>query len=138
MTTRSDMEHAAELLDRLAQHATPGPWRDSSVDGNRYAALVSDTCLRRCDEWAARYVANDPPEWMSHPHDGYGGCLIAESQTPHDRRLMATMRNVSDHLAALLRAVAEEDPIEVGRITRQMADAVLATHRPDPERVTPQ
>lgn len=129
MTTRADLEHAAELLGRLVPQATPGPWRDSTVDGNRYAALVADTCIRRCDEWAARY-ADEIPTWQSHPHDGYGGCLIAESQTSHDRRLMAVLRNVADHLPGLLEAVAHEDPIRAGHAARAIADAVLATHRP--------
>lgn len=127
--SRADLQHAAELLDRLVPQTTPAPWRDSSVDGNRYHALVADTCIRRCDEWATRYD-DDAPNWMSHPHEGYGGCLVAESQTPQDRRLMAVLRNVADALPALLRAVAEENPIEVGQLAREIADAVLATHRP--------
>lgn len=129
MTTRTDLEHAAELLTRLVPQTTPGPWRDSSVDGNRYAALVADTCIRRCDEWAARYPAG-PAAWESHPHDGYGGCLIAESQTSHDRRLMAVLRNIADDLPALLEAVAHEDPVQTGHAARAIAAAVLATHRP--------
>lgn len=130
----AELQHAAELLDRLVPQATPGPWRDSSVEGNQYAALVSDACTRRCDEWAARY--NDgkpPPAWMSHPHDGYGGCLVAESQTAQDRRLMAVMRNVAEHLPGLLRAIAEEDPIEAGRTARRVAVALVDTHRPRTE-----
>lgn len=128
--SRAELQHAAELLERLAPQATPGPWRDSSVDGNRYAALVSDVCIRRCDDWHARYGAGDLPEWMSHPHTGYGGCLIAESQTAPDRRLMAVLRNIADDLPALLRAIAEEDPLEAGRAARSIAGAVLATHQP--------
>lgn len=127
--SRADLDHAAELLERLLPDTTPAPWRDSVVDGNRYHALVADTCTRRCDEWAARY-ADGPPEWQSHPHDGYGGCLVAESQHPGDRRLQAVLRNVADALPDLLRAVAAEDPIDVGRIAREIAAAVIATHTP--------
>lgn len=124
-----DLRHAAELLDRLLPQATPAPWRDSSVDGNRYSALVADTCTRRCDEWLARY--DEPrPNYITHPHEGYGGCLVAESQTAADRRLMAVMRNVAAHLPDLLRALASEDPIEAGRFAREVADALLETHRP--------
>lgn len=127
------MEHAADLLDRLVPQATPGPWRDSSVDGNRFRALVSDTCIRRCDEWAAHYGdADQPPSWMSHPHEGYGGCLVGESHFPSDLRLMAVLRNVADHLPDLLRAVAHEDPAETGRLARAIAAAVTDTHRPTP------
>ncbi|MBT56562.1 MAG: hypothetical protein CMF72_24580 [Mameliella sp.] len=135
MTTRDQIEHAAELLRPLTEHATPGPWRDGSVDGNRYAALVSPVCIRRCDEWADRY-SGEPPGWTSHPHDGYGGCLVSESQRPEDRRLMAVMRNVAGYLPELLEAVAHEDPIEVGRITRGMAQAIVDTHTPA-ENVSP-
>lgn len=126
MTTRAELEHAAELLARLVPQATPGPWRDSSVDGNRYAALVADTCVRGCTDY--RWPRADSR--LHHPHDGYGGCLIAESQTQPDRRLMAVMRNVVEHLPGLLEAVAHEDPLEVGLHSRRIADAVLATHRP--------
>lgn len=125
--TRAALAHAAELLERLVPQATPGPWRDSTVDGNRYAALVSDTCIRGCDGHAARYADLA----YHHPHEGYGGCLIAESQMPQDRRLMAVLRNVADDLPALLRAVAE-DPIEVGEVARRIADAVIQAHRPLP------
>ena len=128
MTTRHDLEQAAELLDRLIPNATPGPWRDSTVDGNRFAALVADTCIRECDTWNAHWP--DPPSWASHPHDGYGGCLVGESHMPGDLRLMAALRNVADHLPGLLRAVAHEDPAGTGHAARAIAAAVIDTHRP--------
>ena len=127
--SRADLQHAAELLERLTPQTTPGPWRDSTVDGNRYHALVSDTCTRHCDEAAARR-AGTRSAFLGHPHDGYGGCLIAESQTAPDRRLMAVLRNIADDLPTLLRAIADEDPIEAGHAARSIASAVLATHRP--------
>jgi hypothetical protein len=121
---RTDLEHAAELLDRLLPQTTPGPWRDSSVDGNRYHALVSPT--------------RHPDKKPGHGWDwdaGYGGCLVAESVVATDRRLLAVLRNVADDLPALLRAVAAEDPIEVGRLTRRIATAITDTHRPAPQEV---
>jgi len=117
--TRSDLEHAAELLARAVDNATPSPWRDSTVDGNRYAALVAD-----------RVHPDRPYGWGWDYDEGYGGCLVAESLMPQDRRLLAVMRNLVDHLPGLLVAVAQEDPIQVGEQARAIAAAVLDTHRP--------
>lgn len=121
--SRADLEHAADLLARAVDNATPGPWRDSLVDGNRYRALVSD-----------RPHPDRPNGWGWEYQEGYGGYLVAESLTDQDRRLLAVMRNTSQHLPRLLWAVAAEDPIEVGRHAREIAAAVLATHRPRPGR----
>lgn len=120
----TDLRHAAELLDRLLPQTTPAPWRDSSVDGNRYHALVAGTCIRRCDDYYA-----GPSGW-DHPHEGYGGCLVAESMIATDRRLLAVMRNAADHLPGLLEALANEDPIEAGRRARALSEAIIDTHRP--------
>jgi hypothetical protein len=129
MSGRDDLHHAEELLGRLLTGTTPAPWRDTTVDGNRYAALVADTCERRCDEWATRWKAQTGED-PYHPHDRYGGCLVAESITAQNRRLLAVLRNVADHLPEILRAVADEDPIAVGRHTRGMAAAIIETHTP--------
>lgn len=125
--TRADLEHAAELLARLVPQTTPTPWRDGVVDGNRYAALVTPHCIRRCTEY------RDDHPWMTgHPHDGYGGCLVAETMHAPDRRLMAVLRNLADELGPLLEAVAAEDVHEVTRRARGIAAAVIETHRPSP------
>jgi hypothetical protein len=71
-------EAAAKMRER-ATAATPSPWRDSSVDGNRYAALVSDTMP------AGR---NPGGGWDETEH--YGGYLIAESVQPQDRQHIAS------------------------------------------------
>jgi hypothetical protein len=133
--SRADLMAAAELLERLLPQVTPGPWRDTSVDGNRYGAVVTDTCIRRCDDYAAGLdhlglVAWERELLDHHPHEGYGGCLVGESHTPCDRRLIAVLRNVADHLPALLESVAAEDPVAAGAAARAIAGAVVATHRP--------
>lgn len=133
--SRAQLAKAAELLNRLIPNATPAPWRDGSVDGNRYHALTAVTCVRGCDDYATRLAeryAGDPvPAWVDHhPHEGYGGCLVAESIHADDRRLLAVLRNVADELPGLLQAVAEEDPLEVGLHARRIAAAVIATHTP--------
>lgn len=127
--SRADLEHAAELLDRLLPYATAAPWRDSTVDSNRYGALITTgPCVARrgytCDEYAAAH-----PD-IGHPHDGYGGCLVGESMTHGDRRVMAVMRNVVDLIPDLLRGCAHEDPVEVGTVARMLAAAVIDTHTP--------
>jgi len=79
--TADELKAAATRLRALAEAATPGPWRESSVDGlNRYAALVSDV----------------QPEGRLHGggwgwDDSYGGYLIAESLQPQDRAYIAAM-----------------------------------------------
>lgn len=119
--SREQLRHAAELLERLLPQTTPGPWRDSAVDGNRYHALVSPQ------------PHPERPAGRGWDYDeGYGGCLVGESMVYTDRRLMAVLRNVADHLPALLEAVAQEDPLEVGQLARRMADSVIATHTPTP------
>lgn len=131
MTTRADLERAAELVEDLTPTATPGPWRDSQIDDNRYRALVSDVCTRQCDDLHASYAAGSDRVWIpGHPHEGYGGCLVAESQTAADRRLMAVLRNMVDDLPALLRGVAAEDPAAVGHAARAIAAAVIDTNTP--------
>lgn len=126
--SRATLEHAAELLGRLVPLSTPAPWVDGSVDGNRYGALVHTGCSRDCDSYAARH--DELGYHFSHPHDGYGGCLVGESLHAPDRRLLAVLRNVADDLLGLLEAIAHEDPVEVGRLAGRIADAVVATHTP--------
>jgi hypothetical protein len=122
----NDLNHAAELLERLLPATTPGPWADTSVNGNRYGALIAVECHRGCT------APTTGPDWTRrHPHEGYGGCLVGESIYPEDRRLLAVLRNVADDLPRLLRAVRAEDPIVVGEVARAMAAAVVSTHRPE-------
>lgn len=123
MSARDEIRAAADHLEQLDQAATPGPWRQSTEHGNKYGSVVSDTCVRRCDEWADHYD-DGPPSWTSHPHDGYGGCLIGESMFPRDRALLPPMRNAAEHLPALLRALADEDPIAASQHALTLARAV--------------
>lgn len=120
---RGDLEHAADELAGLLENTTPAPWRLSTpgTDGARYRALVADNCIRDCDaDYVARLAGG--PEWMRHhPHDGYGGCLVAESISTPDREILAAMRNAAEHLPDLLRAVAHEDPIAVSQHARRIA-----------------
>lgn len=70
---------AAARIREVAGAATPGPWRDSGVDGNRYAALVSDT-----------QPAGRPARGGWDDTQGYGGYLVGESLVPGDRAHIAT------------------------------------------------
>jgi hypothetical protein len=130
MTAQNELEHAADLLERLLPGTTAAPWVDGTVDGNRYAALVHTGCSRDCDDRHQRWIERHPEHDHTHPHDGYGGCLVAESMHPEDRRLLAVLRNVADDLAPMLRALAHEDPIEGARLARRIGRAVVDTHRP--------
>jgi hypothetical protein len=76
------LRRAAERLREVAGKATPGPWRDSTVDGNRYGALVADQ------------PHPDRPNPASGGwgwDEGYGGCLIGESLMRADRAYIATV-----------------------------------------------
>ncbi|MGH6691716.1 MAG: hypothetical protein ACREF4_13675 [Gammaproteobacteria bacterium] len=80
MSAVEEVRRAAALMRERAQAATPGAWRDSAVDGsNRYAALVSDVPPRR---------PGGGEGW--HYEADYGGYLIGESLTKHDRAHIAS------------------------------------------------
>lgn len=111
--SRTHLEHAADELAGLLEHTTPAPWRLSSPGsaGARYRALVGTNGPAR-----GNFIQADPANV-----DAYSGYLVAESCGFADRDLLAAMRNTADHLPDLLRAVAAEDPIEVGRLARIIA-----------------
>jgi hypothetical protein len=99
MSATDELRAAAVKLRRLAKDATPGPWRDSSVDGlNRYAALVSDT-----------KPEGRSPDGGWDDIEGYGGYLIGESLGGKDRAYIATVNPVlALALADLLDAHADD------------------------------
>lgn len=116
---RERIRHAIELLHRAEQQATPAPWRDSVVDGNRYGALVSDTMHPQ------RAYGRG---WDYDP--GYGGCLVGESHMPEDRRLIATMRNTVGPMLNLLGALVDENPLEAAKWADSVATQIILTHTP--------
>jgi hypothetical protein len=73
------LREAVALIRQRAEAATSSPWRDSTVDGNRYAALVSDTM-----------PTGRKPGSGWDDTEGYGGYLIAESLQPQDRQYIAS------------------------------------------------
>lgn len=77
--TAERIRRAAALMRERARAATPGPWRDSTVDDNRYGALVADQPhpdRKKGGGW----------DWEA----SYGGCLIGESLMAADRRHIAS------------------------------------------------
>lgn len=79
MTPVEELREAAALMRKRAEAATPSPWRDSAVDGNRYAALVSDIM-----------PTGRKPGGGWDVTEGYGGYLIAESVQAQDREHIAS------------------------------------------------
>lgn len=128
MSGRTQLEHAAELLERLLPQTTPAPWRDTTVDGapNPYHALVAPESA--CRDHVLTFADGTVDHWDER--EAYGGRLVAETMEGPDRRLLAVMRNVADELPALLRAVAAEDPAEVGQAARGIAARLIDTHQP--------
>jgi hypothetical protein len=94
------IRRAAALMRERAEKATPSPWRDSAVDGNRYAALVSDVM-----------PAGRKPGGGWDVTEGYGGYLIGESVQSQDRQHIASWHPaVALAIAAWLdEAAARED-----------------------------
>jgi hypothetical protein len=96
------LRRAATLMRERAAMATPGPWRNSEVDGNRYAALVADR--PHPDR-----MKNGGWDW----DEGYGGCLIGESLMSSDRRYIAAMHpGVALAAAAMLDDAAENAELQ--------------------------
>lgn len=126
MTPVEAVRAAAVRLRELAGAATPGPWRDSNDNANRYAALVSDTMP------AAR------PSNGGWGDSGYGGYLVGESITSPDRALIAALNPIAAGLlAAWLDATA--DAKDGAREFEPPADwppLVLARHILGPDQVT--
>ena len=124
--SREHLHHAADELEGLLRHTTGAPWRmsDPGTDGSRYRALVGATAtaekLNAMQRWQNKHHSTGHAYGPEHELEAYGGWLVAESCSTVDRQLMAVMRNVAEHLPALLRAVADEDPLEVGRIARHL------------------
>lgn len=75
------LRRAAALMRERAEAATPGPWRDSYVDGNRYAALVADKPHPDRPKPSAGGWAWD---------EDYGGCVVGESLMAGDRAHIAS------------------------------------------------
>lgn len=107
--TRSDvaiLRMAADRLDTLMAGATPGPWRVSLIDGNRYGAVVSDA----------------PHPGRTHgPDEGYGGYLVVESCAPGDQAFLPVLRGA---MAPLLVLFAEE----ADRLSTRTADVRPSPH----------
>lgn len=80
MTPTETLRAAAVRLREVAGAATPGPWRDSGVQGNRYSALVSDTM-----------PTGRPTRGGWDDTEGYGGYLVGESIVAPDRAYIALM-----------------------------------------------
>ncbi len=97
--TPAERLHAAALRIReVAAQATPGPWRDSSVDGNRYAALVSDVL-----------PAGRPASGGWEDTEGDGGYLVGESLIAPDRAHIALWNpDVAVIVADVLDVLAED------------------------------
>jgi len=97
MTAVDELRAAATKLRTLATDATPSPWRDSTVDGNRYASLVSTVKPKG-------RAAGKGWDW----DEGYGGYLIGESIQGPDRAYIAAMQPaVALALAGWLEMVAD-------------------------------
>lgn len=79
MSPIEELREAARLMRERAQMATPSPWRESGVDGNRYAALVAD-------QPHPDRMKGGGWQW----DEGYGGCLIGESLMATDRAYIAS------------------------------------------------
>lgn len=76
------LRRAAAVLRERATAATPPPWRESPVNGNRYSALVADLPHPERPN-----VSAGGWDW----DDNYGGCLVGESLMSHDRAYIATV-----------------------------------------------
>ena len=97
MTPAQRLRAAALRIREVAACATPGPWRDSSVDGNRYAALVSDVM-----------PAGRRPDGGWGATEGYGGYLVGESLVAGDRAHIALWDpNAALVVAGILDVLAE-------------------------------
>lgn len=116
----SDVRRAADELDELCSAATPAPWT-AGRGPDTYKAMVSQT----------KHPDRAGIGWDWDPY--YGGCLVAESTMPPDRRLLIALRNAAPHLSALLHALADEDPIRAGEHARRLADVVLTSDPRHPE-----